>query len=142
MCIRDRDGVPADVLKLKKILIESDGVLIASPEYNSSLSALLKNTIDWVSRPVEGEQPSGAFRGKVAGIMAASPGGLGGIRGMVHLRAILQNIGMIVVPTQVAVKHANKAFDENDDLTNEKERSRVHAIGSSVAEVAAKLFDS
>ena len=136
-----KNGVPKDVLKLKQLLINCDGVLIASPEYNSSLSALLKNTIDWVSRPVEGEKPMEGFRGKVAGIMAASPGGLGGLRGLVHLRAILQNIGMIVVPAQHALRNANKAFDESGNLTDEKERSKVHAVGNSVAEVAAKLFD-
>jgi hypothetical protein len=73
-------------------MVEHDGFLISSPEYNSSISAVLKNAIDWVSRPVPGEPPLVAFRGKVARLMSASPGGLGGLRGLVHLRSILGNI--------------------------------------------------
>ena len=132
-------GVPEHALKLKKLFIEADGFLFSSPEYNSSVSPLLKNTIDWVSRPVEGEVPMAAYSNKVAGIMAASPGGLGGLRGLVHLRSILQNIGVIVVPKQVAISSAFEAFDDGGKLKDPRQQESVQAIGKMVAEVAAKL---
>src|ERR1035437_1107676 len=76
-------GLPADGRKLKDLFLAHDALLISAPEYNSSISAVLKNTIDWVSRPVPGEAPLGCFDGKVAGLMSASPGALGGLRGLV-----------------------------------------------------------
>jgi len=124
---------------LKEMFNLANGFLIASPEYNSSLSPLLKNTIDWVSRPAEGEQPLQAFTGKVAGIMSASPGGLGGLRGLVHLRSILQNIGVMVVPEQFALGKAHEAFDEDGDLNVANVKQTVVGIGTRVADVASKL---
>ena len=83
--MENTDGMPEKASEFKKLLIEHDGFLIASPEYNSAFSALLKNTIDWASRKeTEDEIPLEAYKGKVAVIMAASPGGLGGLRGLVH----------------------------------------------------------
>ncbi len=81
-------GKPEAAKKLKTLMIEHDGFLIAAPEYNSSITAVLKNAIDWVSRPDEGEDAMAlkAFRGKVVTLMSASPGGLGGLRGLVHFR--------------------------------------------------------
>ena len=96
-------GMPENGKKLKKLFIDHDGLLIASPEYNSSFPAVLKNAIDWVSRPAPGEPSLVAFRGKVATLMSASPGALGGLRGLVHVRSILGNIGVIVLPDQMAV---------------------------------------
>ena len=87
-------GMPESAAKLKALMVESDGFLIASPEYNSSITAVLKNAIDWVSRPVPNEPSLLAFMGKTAILMSASPGNLGGLRGLVHLRAILGNIGV------------------------------------------------
>ena len=91
-------GMPENGKKLKKLFIDHDGLLIASPEYNSSFPAILKNAIDWVSRPAPGEPSLVAFRGKVATLMSASPGALGGLRGLVHVRSILGNLGVIVLP--------------------------------------------
>ena len=88
-------GMPDDGQKLKKLFIDHDGLLIASPEHNSSIPAFLKNAIDWVSRPAPGEPSLVAFRGKVATLMSASPGALGGLRGLVHVRSILGNIGVM-----------------------------------------------
>ncbi len=132
-------GPPENATKLKQLFLEHSGLLISSPEYNSSISPLLKNTIDWVSRPAEGEAPLAAYRGKVAALMAASPGGLGGLRGLVHLRSILSSIGVIVLPDQVAVPRAFEAFDERGQLIDEKQQGRIRGLGESVAITVGKL---
>ncbi len=132
-------GTPQNATKLKRLFLDHDGLLIASPEYNSSITPLLKNTIDWVSRSAEGEPPLAAYRGKVAALMATSPGGLGGLRGLVHVRSILSSIGVIVLPDQIAVPRAFEAFDDQGRLTDEKQQARVHGLGKSVAEAVGKL---
>lgn len=137
--IEKRDGVHPNALKLKAIMKEHQGLLISSPEYNSSISAALKNAIDWASRPVQGEAPLECFAGKVAGLMGASPGALGGLRGLVHLRAILGNIQVIVIPDQFALNMAHEQFDESGAIKDEKKRAIVEGIGKRVAHVAAKL---
>ncbi len=115
--LEEREGLPEAARRLKTMFREHDGLLIASPEYNSSVTAVLKNTIDWISRAeTDDEPPLAAFRGKAASLLSASPGALGGLRGLVHLRAILGNIGMIVLPDQVAVPKAHEMFDEHDGL--------------------------
>jgi chromate reductase, NAD(P)H dehydrogenase (quinone) len=134
-----KSGLPENAKKLKKLMKEHDAFLIASPEYNSSISGALKNAIDWASRPEEGEKPLECFKGKIAGLMACSPGALGGLRGLVHLRAILGNIGTIVVTEQTAVPSAMKAFDEKGDLSDEKMNASVKAISARVVTVASAL---
>lgn len=137
--LESRDGVHPNAMKLKALMKAHQAFLISSPEYNSSISAALKNAIDWASRPVPGEPPLGAFAGKVAGLMGASPGALGGLRGLVHLRAILGNIQVLVVPDQFALNHADQAFDDTGAIKDEKKRATVEGIGRKVAEVAARL---
>lgn len=134
-----QDGLPEAAVRLKEIFVSHDALLIASPEYNSSITPLLKNTIDWVSRSTEGEAPLAAYQNKIAGIMAASPGGLGGLRGLVHLRAILQNIGVMVVPKQMAIAKAYEAFAEDGSLKDEFQQKTVMEIGQMVAKVATEL---
>src|SRR3954447_1171551 len=114
-------GMPENGARLRKLFADHDGLLIASPEYNSSVTAVLKNVIDWVSRPAPGEPPAVAFRGKVAALMSASPGALGGLRGLVHLRSILGNIGVIVLPDQITVARAHEAFQPDGALTDHHE---------------------
>ena len=95
------EGMPQTAHDLKQLFIEHDGLLIASPEYNSAFSPLMKNTLDWVSRVErDGEPLYAAYRDKVAAILSASPGGLGGIRGLVFLRMLLGNLGITVLPEQ------------------------------------------
>src|SRR5574340_1703531 len=101
--LEQKEGLPSNALKLKDLMKSHHGFLISSPEYNSSISGVLKNTIDWASRQSDGEAPLACFNGKVAGIMSASPGGLGGLRGLVHVRAILENISVLVIPEQIAI---------------------------------------
>src|SRR4051812_14017206 len=114
------EGIPPNGRKLKELMLAHDAFLIASPEYNSSITGVLKNAIDWASRQSTDEKPLACFTGKVVGLCSASPGGLGGLRGLVTVRSILTNIGSIVIPTQVAVAHANEAFDENGQLKDPK----------------------
>ena len=104
--LEEREGLPANARVLKDLMLSHQGFLISSPEYNSSISAVLKNAIDWASRPVTGEAPLACFTGKAAAIMSASPGALGGLRGLVHLRSILGNINVLVLLDQVAVMSA------------------------------------
>jgi len=131
-----RDGMPEKAQTFKNLLIESDGLLIASPEYNSAFSPLLKNAIDWASRAsVKDEPPLVAYRGKYAAIMATSPGGLGGMRGLVFLRMLLGNIGITVLPDQQAVPGAFKAFAEDGRLIDEKVHAKVMALGEDLANV-------
>lgn len=135
-------GTPDGAKRFKELLKSHHGMLISSPEYNSSLSAALKNAIDWASRPAPNEKPLECFAGKVAGIMAASPGALGGLRGLVHLRAILGNIHTLVVTEQIAVNKANEAFDDAGSLKDPAVRAQVHAIGRRVVEVASRLISA
>jgi len=134
-----RDGVPPTAMKLKKLFREHDAFLIASPEYNSSLSAALKNLIDWLSRPVTGEPPLACFKAKTAALFAASPGALGGLRGLVHLRAILGNIGVLLLADQLAVGKADEAFAPDGSLANPKQAAMVKSIVDELVRVAGAL---
>jgi len=110
-------GLPENAKRLKQLFVEHDGFFIASPEYNSSIAAVLKNALDWISRPhTENEPGLWAFQGKVAAIGSVAPGALGGLRGLVPLRMMLGNIGVTVVPAQVAVSDGFNAFDEDGAL--------------------------
>lgn len=133
------EGLHPNARKFKDLLLSHQGLLISSPEYNSSVSAALKNAIDWASRLVPGEKPLECFDGKVAGLMAASPGALGGLRGLVTLRSILGNIKVIVLPDQFALVKANEALNADGTLKDEKQRAVVEAIGAKIANTCAKL---
>ena len=137
--LEQKEGLPSNARKLKDLMLSHQGFLISSPEYNSSISGVLKNTIDWVSRPSEGEEPLACFKGKVAGIMSASPGGLGGLRGLVHVRAILENISVLVIPEQVAIAKAHEVFNSDGTLKDKKQEEQVKRIGASVAKLLIKL---
>jgi len=112
---------------------------MACPEYNSSITAVLKNTIDWVSRPVDDQRPLACFDGKVALLLAASPGRLGGLRGLVTTRTILSNIKVLVLPDQLAIPQANEAFDEDGQLLNEHHLAMVDQLASKLVDTVAKL---
>ncbi|MFZ1077530.1 MAG: NAD(P)H-dependent oxidoreductase [Nitrosotalea sp.] len=137
--LEQREGLPPNARKLKDLMLTHQGFLISSPEYNSSVSAVFKNTIDWTSRQSEGEASLACFKGKVAGIMSASPGGLGGLRGLVHARSILGNIGVLVMPDQVAIGKAHEAFNADVTLKDKKQEEQVKMIGASVAKILLKL---
>ena len=132
-------GLPENAAKLKKLFIAADGFLLASPEYNSSITGVLKNTIDWISRPVPNEPGLAGFMGKTAVLMSASPGGFGGLRGLVIVRSLLGNIGVTVLPDQVCVPKAYEAFNDDDSLKDAAQQTSIQGLGTKLANVLAKL---
>ena len=137
--LEDREGLPGNALTLKKLMRSHDGFLISSPENNSTLSAALKNAIDWASRP-DGDEPTLAcFKGKTAVIMAASPGGLGGLRGLSHLRSILASIGVLVLPEQKTIPKVHEALAADGTFSDPGLQKAIEALGARLAGVLAKL---
>ena len=137
--VEAEQGMPDHGKKLKKLFIEHDGLLIASPEHNSSITGVMKNAIDWVSRPAPGESSLMAFRGKVATLMSASPGALGGLRALVHVRSILGNIGVVVLPEQIAVPKAHEALKPDGSLVDPKQQAAIEGLGNTLAAFLMKL---
>lgn len=135
------EGLPANALKLKDLFKAHDGFLVSCPEYNGSITPLLKNTIDWLSRPREGEAQLACFGGKVAGLFGASPGGLGGLRGLVHVRAILSGIGTHVVPAQFALGGAHEAFNPDGSMADPAKAKAVRAVVEATVRTATRLKD-
>jgi NAD(P)H-dependent FMN reductase len=133
-------GLPEHAAKLKELMQSHHGFLISAPEYNSSITPLLKNTLDWVSRPVEGEPPLACFTGKAAVVMSASPGALGGLRGLVHLRAILGNIGTLVLPFTHSLSKAHQAFDPDGTLADAGKQETIQQLGSELAAFLRKML--
>lgn len=134
-------GKPEQAKRLKELFLSHQGLIIASPEYNSAYSAALKNAIDWVSRgDSPDEPPISALAGKSAVIMAASPGGLGGLRGLVPLRMLLGNLGITLLPDQIAIPSAFNAFGPDGHLVDPKQEIAVKALGTKLAEQLKKLM--
>jgi NAD(P)H-dependent FMN reductase len=129
---------PETVKRLKKVFIAHDGLLISSPEYNSSIPGVLKNAIDWLSRPLPDEPRLACFMGKTASIMAASPGALGGIRMIPTLRSILLEIGTTVLPDYVCVGKAHEAFTPEGALKDAKQHASIEKLGANLAKSLAK----
>ncbi|WP_303674149.1 NADPH-dependent FMN reductase [Vampirovibrio chlorellavorus] len=133
------EGLPPNARQFKDLLLAHQGLLIACPEYNSSITAVLKNAIDWASRPVQGEAPLACFKGKVCALMSASPGALGGLRGLIPVRSILENIGVLVLPEQVAVSKAHEAFTPEGHLKDDRQQAAIENLGAQVASLLLKL---
>lgn len=124
-----QDGLPDTARQLKVKFRDCDGFLIAAPEYNSSLTPLLKNSLDWISRREQPDEPRlVAFRGKVAALCAASGGATGGRRGLVALRLMLGNIGVHVLPQQLTLPHAGEAFDDQGQLVDAQRALEMEAL--------------
>ncbi|MCG8671810.1 MAG: NAD(P)H-dependent oxidoreductase [Pseudomonadales bacterium] len=118
----------AGLSDLRAVFSRADGMIIASPEYNGSITPALKNAIDWISRPSSEQNYTPNYAQQKAAIIATSPGGLGGLRGLTHLREILSNLGTHVIPAQLAVPTAYEAFNESGDLSNAATKDRLQAI--------------
>jgi NAD(P)H-dependent FMN reductase len=136
-------GTPADVMKLKQLMYEHQAWIICSPEYNGSYTALLKNTIDWVSSPVKSDpawhEGFKSFTGKVVGVLSASPGALGGLRSQSHLVPLLLNAQCWVAPKAFALGRAGSAFDAEGKLLDEAHLKNVQAVIDQVLFASARL---
>lgn len=135
----EKSQTPKGVQALKQKIREADGLLVVSPEYNGSISGVLKNALDWVSRTEADQKP--AFRQTTVALLSTSPGGLGGIRGLNHLRDIFVGMGSLVLSNQVAVPSAYQAFNEEGGLNDESTQDRVNALANELVQTAAKLKD-
>lgn len=137
----EANDFPPDAQRLKDIFAAQDGLLFVSPEYNGSLPPLLKNAIDWASRPTGGEGLVAltAYRGKAAAVMSASISPFGGLRGLMHLRQILSTIQMLVIPEQVVVPGAHAAFAEDGSLKEALPASLVEMTAGRLIAVAKAL---
>lgn len=131
-------GTPETATAFKERLKAADGILIASPEYNSSYPALVKNVIDWATRPAAGEAMLAAFSGKACGLLSASPGALGGIRMLPQLRLLLSNIGVHVVPAQFGLGRAHEAFEEDGTLKDERSQAMLKQVVTQTVELAGR----
>jgi len=132
----DENGLTEAAVELKRIFTEHDGLFIASPEHNSAYSSLLKNTLDWISRShLENEPGLSAYQNKFAALVSASPGSLGGLRGLVSLKMLLGNIAVTVIPSQMALPQAHQAFDNDGRL---KDDAKIKALSM----VVGRLIDA
>ena len=137
--LEEGSGLPENAVRLRGIFAEHDGLLISAPEYNSSITPLLKNVIDWVSRPAGDDAMLKYIAGKTAALVATAPGALGGLRGLVHVRQILGNIQVTVLPNQATVPGARSAFKEDGSLVDEGQQKAIRAVGAALAKVTAKI---
>ena len=130
------EGIPPKAKALKELARAHDGFAIASPEYNGSFPALLKNALDWISRPEPGERPLEVFRGKVAAILSASPGPGGGSRGLHQLRELLEMMSVSVIPRELAIARASGAFDDAGRLIRAEDVTGLQELASDLAHAA------
>ncbi len=137
--LEEREGLPENGRKLKKLFMEHQALLIVSPENNASMSSLLKNTLDWVSRAVDGQNGLVPYQNKVALLLAASPGALGGLRGMVHLRQTLQALTVLVLSEQLALNRAHEQFDPAGKLLDPKMQASLDGLTRRLVSITAKL---
>lgn len=135
------DGIPENALKFEALMRVHTGIFIASPEYNASITPLLKNTLDWVSRVrIEGEEPLAVFKTRVFALGSASPGGMGGLRGVNAVRAVLElGVGALVLPDQFAVPKAGEAFEDNGHLKNKDSQEKFKQLVQKLARAAHVL---
>jgi chromate reductase, NAD(P)H dehydrogenase (quinone) len=131
-------GLPAGMLALRKLMMSANGLLIASPEYNASITPLLKNTIDWLSQSVDGASGSLPFQNKVCGLLGASPGAFGTIRALPHVSYILSNLGTFVLPV-VAVPRAGELLNADGTVKDERAAKMLAKLGADVANTVVKL---
>lgn len=136
-------GTPADVMKLKQLFYEHPAWLVCTPEYNASYPALVKNTLDWLSSPVKSDpvwnDDFRFSRGKVVGVLSASPGSLGGLRSQSHLIPLLLNLHCWVAPQTYALSRAAEAFDAQGRLKEDSARNRVQSVIDQVLWAAERL---
>ena len=132
--LEDENGLPENAKKLVALIAQHDGLLIASPEYNSMFTPLLKNTLDWCTRADDDPLP-----GKVAAVISASPGAFGGVRSLVLAQQLLLKLGCHLVPGQCALPHAGKAFDADGKLTDARTEKSLRSLMTALVATAARF---
>ncbi|MFV8834426.1 NAD(P)H-dependent oxidoreductase [Aquisalimonas sp.] len=137
--LEQASGVPEHARRMKALLAEHQGLIVASPEYNGFITPLLKNTLDWLSRPDGEENGLALFQGRVACVVSASPGGFGGMRSLTLARQLLVNLGVTVLPDQLAVPRAHQAFDENGRFTDDGTRQRLDQLCARLVDTVGRL---
>ena len=141
--LESEKGIPASAQKLAKLFASHDALVIVTPEYNGSLPALLKNALDWISRvSTDMGRPIVPYKGKIAAIASSSPGAMGGISGLGHLRDILVRLGVLVLSEQIALGKAADAFNDKGQINNEFQAKAVKQICVSLVEKAAHFSKS
>ena len=139
--LQAKSGVPKHAVNLKRMMSAHHGVLIVTPEYNSSVPALVKNTIDWVSRVQDPHETRGqVFRDRVFAIAAASGNRLGGARALAALRLILSACHAQVIPNQLALAFAEDAYDEMDHLKNVADSDALKALVRQLIDVSQRMM--
>jgi len=135
------EGPPENARKFKALMQAHSGIFIASPEYNASITPLLKNTLDWVSHTRDdGEAPLEVFKTRVFALGSASPGGMGGLRSLITARTVLElGLGALVLPDQFAVPRAAEAFDEHGHLKNKEAQESFKQLIQKLARAAHVL---
>jgi NAD(P)H-dependent FMN reductase len=135
-------GVPEEAHNLKRLIGSHHGVFFAGPEYNASITPLLKNAIDWVSRARErGEAPLSVFRRRVFALGSASNGRFGGMRSLLAMRQVLEiGCGAMVLPAQISVPFAEQAFDDMDQLKSEQDAERLRGFVRDFIDVAQRMM--
>ena len=139
--LETKSGVPKNAVNLKRLIGAHQGVLIVTPEYNSSLPPVLKNAIDWVSRVQDSHEHKGqVFRDRAFALAAASAGRLGGTRCLAALRLVLSGCGASVVPNQLALSFADEAYDEMDRLKHPADIAALQAMARQLIDVAQRMM--
>lgn len=139
--LQNSDGIPENARKLEALMRVHTGIFIACPEYNASITPLLKNTLDWLSRiRNDGEEPLAVFKTRVFALGSSSPGGMGGLRGLNTVRTVLElGLSALVLPEQFAVPRAMEAYDEHGHLKNKESQEQFKALIQKLARAAHVL---
>ncbi len=135
-------GLPECIVRLQQQLAASDGLLVVSPEYNGSITPLLKNTLDWCSRPNPADPARSGlavYAGRAAALVGSSPGALGGLRALFHVRDILGYLGLQVIPQQLAVGRAAEAVGADGRLTDPGQQATLDKLAAALVDTARRL---
>jgi NAD(P)H-dependent FMN reductase len=137
--LEESEGLPGNAARFRELLKQHQGLLISTPEYNSSVPGAFKNAIDWATRTEEKKGSTDAFQGKVVGLLSASPGLFGAARSLVVVRSILTHIGTIVIPETVSVSKVHEALGPDGRLKDPRQQAAVEKVGARLAQVVAAL---
>jgi NAD(P)H-dependent FMN reductase len=137
--LEEAEGLPENAARFRELLLAHQGLLISTPEYNSSIPGAFKNAIDWATRTKEKKGSTDAFQGKVVGLMSASPGAFGAARSLIVVRSILSHIGTIVIPETMSLPKAHEAFGPDGKLKDPKHQANAEKVGARLVQVVAAL---